>query len=82
MHEWLYNKNDKWDNMAKSSVLAVTRDWEKTRERISHVFWEMEDVIYILLNPPETKKWTERSVCGIRLSMKENVPLNGGYEKR
>jgi hypothetical protein len=68
--------------MAKSSVLAVTRDWEKTSERISHVFWGMEDVKYVLVNPPGTKKWTERGVCGIWLSMKENVPLNVGYEKR
>lgn len=68
--------------MAKSSVLAVTRDWEKIRERLSHAFWGMENVKYILLNPSGTKKWTERGVCGKRLSMKENVPLNGGYEKR
>jgi hypothetical protein len=39
----------------------------------------MEDLKYILLNPPGTKKWRERGVCGKRLSMKENVPLNGGY---
>ena len=25
--------------MAKRSVLAVTRDWEKIRERLSHAFW-------------------------------------------
>jgi len=42
----------------------------------------MEGVKYILLNPPGTKKWTERGLCGKRLSMKENVPLNGGYEIR
>jgi len=42
----------------------------KIRERLSHAFWGMEDVIYIyiyiLLNPPGTKKWTERGVCGKR----------------
>jgi hypothetical protein len=69
--------------MATISVWAVTRDWEKTRERrLSHAFWGMENVKYILLNPPGSKKWTERGVCGKRLRMKENVPVNGGYEKR
>jgi hypothetical protein len=64
------------------SVLSVTRDWERTREWLSHAFWGMEDVKNILLNPPGTKKWAERGVCGIQLRMKENIPLNGGYEKR
>ena len=68
--------------MTKSSVLSVTEDWQKTRKRLSHAFWGMEGVKYTLLNPPGMKNWTERGVCGIRLSMKENVPLNGGYEKR
>jgi hypothetical protein len=69
--------------MAKSNVLPVTRDWEKIPDRrLSHVFWRMEDVKYILLNPPGTKKWTERGVGVKRLSTKENVALNGSYEKR
>jgi hypothetical protein len=47
MHSWLYDKNEKWNNMAKSSVLAVKRDWDKARERSSHAFWGKEDVKYI-----------------------------------
>ena len=68
--------------MTKSRMLAVTRDWEKTRESSSHAFLGMEDVKYISLKPPGTKNWRERAVCGKGLSVKEIVPLNGGYEKR
>ena len=69
--------------MAKSSVLAVTRDWEKARERLSHaLLGDGGCKIYLLLSPPGTKNRTERGVCSKRLSMKENVPLNGGYEER
>jgi len=42
----------------------------------------MEDVKYIFLNPLRKKKWKQRGVCGKWLSMKQNVPLIGGYEKR